>query len=145
MTAVDTTDLRKVEAAISPATIALVPPPPAAPIAEPTVAPPVPPDAAAVASDDGEISGYWTDVRGSIIRHLKYPRLPAGTQANTNILLRITIDSTGRLVEAVAENSKPSPYSLAAQRAVERSAPFAPPGADVPRIVELPVRFERAE
>jgi hypothetical protein len=88
--------------------------------------------------------GYWRDVRSSIARHIAYPRLPAGALVNTNVLLLITIDDRGRLVDVAADKtSSGTPFALAATRAVHRAAPFDRPAAGTPLTVELPVRFAR--
>lgn len=98
----------------------------------------------AAAQPAGEVdgTGYWLGVRGKIFEHLVYPRLRRGQSADTNILLRVTIDGTGRLLTAVAD-SEPTAFTLAAVRAVERAAPFESPASGVPLTMELPVEFRR--
>ena len=86
-------------------------------------------------------------VRTDIVKHLRYPRVAGTASIDTNILLRVTIDDRGRLVDAVAQGgpADESPYAQAARHAVQRAAPFDPPGhAAIPLTVELPIHFARA-
>lgn len=89
---------------------------------------------------DASGTEYWMGVRGKILDHLVYPRLRRGAHAGTNIVLRLSLDGEGRLVEAVTD-SEASVFTLAAVRAAERAAPFAVPAAGIPLTMELPVEF----
>jgi TonB family protein len=117
---------------------AAVPSPP--PVTRPVMGPAT--DAAAPAVDETELA-YWHSVRSEVVRRLRYPRVHVDERIDTNVLLRITIDPRGRLVQVVTSGGD-SPFSTAAKRAVEAAAPFSAPLEGVPLCVELPVRFVRA-
>ena len=135
--------------------VAVAAPPAAEPVA--AVAPPGPPSAP---SGQGQGLGgrstepapspaaldlaYWRGVRGEIVRHLRYPRMPEGAKIDTNIVLHLRIDAQGRLLAAATDDDT-TPFARAATRAVAAAAPFGQPADDTPLAVELPIRFVHAK
>ena len=83
-------------------------------------------------------SNYWLQVRAELMRHLRWP---AGAARSTLVMVDMTVDEAGGLVEV---SMQPEPgteaYARVAERAVRRAAPFPPPGP-APRTARLPVRF----
>ena len=135
----------------SPLRIAVTSAPAAAPV---TAAAAATNSAPAVASGQGreEVSdpAYLNTVRTAVARHLHYPELALRRGVEGRIVLRLTLDAAGRLLDSAAGAPEgDSALLTAALAAVKRAAPFPPwqgarePGATLN--LTLPIRFKLEE
>ncbi|MCX7009575.1 MAG: TonB family protein [Kiritimatiellaeota bacterium] len=110
--------------------------------------------ASAVAAGNGteEVSdpAYLNTVRNAVARHLRYPELALRRGVEGRVVLRLTLDATGRLLASGAGEAQGDRALLgAALAAVKRAAPFPPwqgahnTGATLN--LTLPIRFRLDE
>ena len=108
-----------------------------------------------VASGNGaeEVSdpAYISTVRAAVARHLRYPELALRRGAEGRVVLRLTLDAAGRLLDSGAGESTAGDRALltAALAAVKRAAPFPPwqgvHHPDATLNLTLPIRFKLEE
>jgi len=140
-----------VSAVQSPLRIAVTSAPAAAPVAAASAVTNI---ALAGVSGHGreEVSdpAYLNTVRTAVARHLHYPELALRRGVEGRIVLRLTLDAAGHLLDSAAGAPEgDSALLTAALAAVKRAAPFPPwqgarePGATLN--LTLPIRFKLEE
>jgi len=95
-------------------------------------------------------TAYLNTVRTAVARHLRYPELALRRGVEGRVVLRLTLDAAGRLLDSAAGVPEgDSALLTAALAAVKRAAPFPPwqgarePGATLN--LTLPIRFKLEE
>lgn len=135
----------------SPLRVAMTSAPAPAPVAVETSATN---SAPAVASGNGaeEVSdpAYISTVRAAVARHLRYPELALRRGAEGRVVLRLTLDTAGRLLDSGAGALEGDRALLtAALAAAKRAAPFPPwqgvHHPDATLKLTLPIRFKLEE
>ncbi len=110
--------------------------------------------APAVAAGNGqeEVSdpAYLNTVRTAVARHLRYPELALRRGVEGRVVLRLTLDAAGRLLDSAAGTPKgDAALRTAALAAVKRASPFPPwqgaRDAGATLNLTLPIRFKLEE
>ncbi len=135
----------------SPLRIAVSSAPAAAPVAvETAVTNAAPAVVASHGSEEVSDPAYLNTVRTAVKRHLRYPELALRRGIEGRVVLRLTLDAAGRLLDSGAGTPEGDTALLgAALAAVKRAAPFPPwqgvhePGATLN--LTLPIRFKLEE
>jgi protein TonB len=104
--------------------------------------------AVAAGNDTEEVSdqAYLNTVRAAVKRHLRYPELALRRGVEGRVVLRLTLDAAGRLLDSGAGTPEGDAALLsAALAAVKRAAPFPPwqgaHDAGATLNLTLPIRF----
>ncbi len=97
------------------------------------------------AGEQGGIPSLWQVVRACVARHLRYPRSARERGVEGLVVVRLSVDSKGNLLDAVP-TSKESDSTLtrSALEAISRAAPFPVPSKVVAATTIsgiLPIRF----
>lgn len=126
-----------------------------APAPTPVVIQPTATNTAAVAASSHgaeEVSdpAYISFIRSAIVRHLRYPELALRRGIEGRVVLRLTLDARGKLLDSTAsEPANDGALLGAALVAVRRAAPFPPwqgvHSPDATLNLTLPIRFKLEE
>lgn len=129
----------------------LADPPPARPAADPALSQ----EQADLAGEDGADSDartlppaemdpdFWRAIRAAVARHARYPAPAARNGEEGMVLVRLSVDRSGALQEAVVLSPCPPDLAAAGLRAIRRAAPFPVPTNAAGRLsAVLPIRFE---